>query len=82
MVAYVSEPIPLRAALGIEMVLIVVGDPLGESNDLVLKSAAVESRCFGNIQRKTFASRVNNFISEENSTTISPLGVLESTWLT
>lgn len=45
-----SEPIPLRAALRVESVLVVVRQPRCESLDLMLELLAVESRRLRNIQ--------------------------------
>lgn len=50
--SYVSEAIPLRAALRVHVVDIVVGEVLSQSFDLLLKDFAAESRLVGYIKRK------------------------------
>ena len=45
-----SESIPLRPALRVESVFVVVCEPWGEGFDLMLEFLAVECRRLGNIQ--------------------------------
>ena len=54
----VSESIPLRAALRVERVFVVVREPWGEGLDLVLEFLAVESRRLGHIQWQVCPSQL------------------------
>ena len=56
MAAHVSEPVPLRRALRVHVVCIIVGDPVDEGLDRVSELLAVKGRGLGNVQRQAITS--------------------------
>lgn len=51
-ITYMPEPIPLRPALGVHDISIIIGNAINKRFDIMLQDLAVKSRLLGYCERK------------------------------